>query len=485
MESTITFKSQKGNNFIYDNSMSYLINCHPILNEIIMSDKDKNDMMMHIIACFPGTTKEDFEYYYQKYLFLKDSGLFKEMNLEKRLSGRISSSIVDEQIANVNDVVFQVTNLCNLSCVYCCYGDLYDNSDRDTIHNVMDFTMAKRLIDFLVEKWNSALNLSHNGHIMIGFYGGEPLTNFSIIKQIVEYTKTIRLNNNATFLYNMTTNSMLLDKYMDFLVEHDFSLLLSLDGNEIHNALRIDINGNPSFTRVFKNIKALQQTYPDFFEHKVRFNSVLNKYSNVQEVQQFIQEEFHKETGIETITYSGIKKERLNDFFKIFRNYDENEETNNRTKDAGFFFYYHIGNAFRHHIDLLRQNKIDTPRIPTGTCLPFWKKMFITPGGNIYACERIGFKHVLGKVCENIMIDSQSIADKYNRFYDTVSKQCLHCYHADSCPSCMMQFEQINGNPVCPSVMTKKKYEEYLSEIISYLETHPDTYNKVNKMIFA
>ena len=133
MKSTITFKSQKENNYIYDNSLSYLINCHPILNEIIMSDKDKNDMMMRIIACFPDTTKEEFEYYYQKYLFLKDSGLFKEMNLEKRLSGRISSAIVDEQIANVNDVVFQVTNLCNLSCVYCCYGDLYDNSDNQKV----------------------------------------------------------------------------------------------------------------------------------------------------------------------------------------------------------------------------------------------------------------------------------------------------------------------------------------------------------------
>lgn len=55
--------------------------------------------------------------------------------------------------------------------------------------------MAKRLIDFLVEKWNSTLNLSHNGYIVIGFYESEPLTNFAIIKQIIEYTKTIRLNN--------------------------------------------------------------------------------------------------------------------------------------------------------------------------------------------------------------------------------------------------------------------------------------------------
>lgn len=447
MESTSLFKSQRGNFYLYDNKMSYLINCHPILSEIIvMSKEEGTNILQHLCKKFPQFTQDDFKYYYHKFLFLQENGLFQKMDMEKHLAGKISALTVDEQIANVNDIVFQITNLCNLSCVYCCYGELYDNTDRDTLHNVMNFSEAKKIIDYLVEKWNSTKNLSYKGQIMIGFYGGEPLTNFALIKQIVEYTKNIRLKNHATFLYNMTTNSTFLNKYMDFLVKHNFSLLLSLDGNKIHNSLRIDKKGKPSFDRVFKNIKLLQNTYPDFFKRNVRFNSVLNIKSDVLEVKKFIKEEFQKDTGIETITYSGIRNDKHDEFFKIYRHYDENEETLKKTKNAGFFFYYRLNNAFHHHIELLRKSRKETPKIPTGTCLPFWKKMFITPGGSIYACERIGFKHSLGQIRDKVNIDTEKIAEKYNSYYSAISRQCMHCYQADSCSLCMMQFEQAMGN---------------------------------------
>lgn len=492
MESSIVFETSKGNSYLYDNNHSMMINCHPVLHDIIsVSEKGNIELFDSIRVKYPHLSNEEYNYYYQKFLFFKESGLFEDINMKEHLSGRISSAIVEEQIANVDDVVFQVTNLCNLSCVYCCYGDLYDNTGRDTLHNTMDFSKAQKVIDYLVEKWNSNSNLSHNGNVMIGFYGGEPLVNFSLIKQIVEYTQTLRLENNATFLYTMTTNSILLDKYMDFLVKYDFSLLLSLDGNEIHNSLRIDKSGKASFRKVFENIKFLQKKYPDYFERKVRFNSVLNRYSSVKDIQKFIFEEFGKTTGIEAITYSGIKPDKRDDFLKIFKNYSEEDEDedytelSSRTKEAGFFFYYHIGNAYRHYIELLNPDKKNIPRIPTGTCLPFWKKMFITPGGKIYACERIGFQHVLGEINEKVEIDSEMIAQKYNQYYDDLSKQCAYCYQAESCPSCMMQFELVKGKPVCPSITSKKRFKEYLSDIMSYLEVSPDIYDKVNKMIFA
>lgn len=495
MESTVYFKTKGGNGYLYDSHTSYMINCHPMLQEFSFffpQAKGKEELFLLVHDKFPTATNDELEYYFQKYIFLKENGLFREIDMEKHLSGRITASVVEQQLANVNDLVFQVTNLCNLDCVYCCYGDLYENTGRDTLHNVMDFDKAKKIIDYLQQYWNSDTNLSHKGHIIIGFYGGEPLTNFPLIRQIVEYTQTLHLKNESTFLYTMTTNSILLDRYMDFLAEHEVLLLLSLDGNEIHNSLRIDKDGKPSFKRVYQNIKMLQQKYPDYFERKVNFNSVLNRYSDAAAVQKFIYEEFGKETGIEAITYSGIKKEKINKFRDIYRAYEETTDSSvpysqlfRATKDAGYFFYYHVGNAYRHHLDLLTTEKKELPRIPTGTCLPFWKKMFITPGGGIYACERIGFQHVLGYVDEEVKIDFDKIANKYNSYYEAISKQCVHCYQADSCPLCMMQFEQINGLPVCPSMSTKKKFQEYLSGIMSYLEKSPDLYNKVNKMIFA
>lgn len=124
----------------------------------------------------------------------------------------------------------------------------------------------------------------------------------------------------------MTTNAILLDRYMDFLVKNEISLLISLDGNRVHNQLRIDKRGKPSFDRVYANVKLLAKCYPDYFKRKVHFNSVLNHYSDIEEVHRFIYGEFNKVPGIETITYSGIKLDKLKLFQRIYRPFIESTE---------------------------------------------------------------------------------------------------------------------------------------------------------------
>ena len=64
----------------------------------------------------------------------------------------------------------------------------------------------------------------------------------------------------------MTTNAMLLHRYMDYLVEKDFSMLISLDGDEMGQSYRVDAVGNNSYQRVIKNIYLLRDSYPTFFE---------------------------------------------------------------------------------------------------------------------------------------------------------------------------------------------------------------------------
>lgn len=112
MESSIVFKTSKGNSYLYDNNHSMMINCHPVLHDIISaSGKGNIELFDNIRVKYPHLSNEEFNYYYQKYLFFKESGLFEDINMKEHLSGRISSAIVEEQIANVDDVVFQVTYL--------------------------------------------------------------------------------------------------------------------------------------------------------------------------------------------------------------------------------------------------------------------------------------------------------------------------------------------------------------------------------------
>ena len=494
MESTIYFESKRGNGYLYDMQNSSMVNCHPIVEELMKlpSDKNRSNIYGFLQEKFPSVPIEEIKFYYRKYNYLKENGFFKCVDLKKYLAGRISDAIVVQQLANVNNVVFQVTHQCNLNCVYCCYGDLYDHAGMNTRNNSMSFEQAKKVIDYLVDCWNSDLNLSQGGNIMFGFYGGEPLVNFELIEQIVKYAKTFQLKNHLTFLFSMTTNAILLDRYMDFLVKNEISLLISLDGNRVHNQLRIDKRGKPSFDRVYANVKLLAKCYPDYFKRKVHFNSVLNHYSDIEEVHRFIYGEFNKVPGIETITYSGIKLDKLKLFQRIYRPFIEStellrtrEKNSVQIKEAGYFFYYHIGNSYRHYVELLLNKKKKKSRIPAGTCLPFGRKLFVTPSVDLLACERIGFQHVLGKIEEVVKIDCVKIAEKYNRYYEAISKQCEHCYQADFCPHCLFQFDFKGGLPVCEVAMDENEYKEYLSDKISMLEIAPDLYNSVNTMIFA
>lgn len=75
--------------------------------------------------------------------------------------------------------------------------------------------------------------------------------NFELIKNIVNHIEDSKVPHRIV-KYNMTTNGVLLDKYIRFLVEKEFRILISLDGDEKGNSYRIDHNGYPSFTKVVK-----------------------------------------------------------------------------------------------------------------------------------------------------------------------------------------------------------------------------------------
>lgn len=495
MDTTTCFTTSNANSYLYDSENQYIVNIHPVIKQIAWMDKngllEKNEQRKHLSEKFPQLTESDLSFYLRKYFFLKENQFFQENSIQELLSARLTPKTVEDQLPNVDHLLFQVTADCNLQCRYCCYGELYENPEPHRTGS-LSFEQAKKVVDYLVPYWNSNRNISYQNKIIIGFYGGEPLVNFSLIKQIVEYVQTIRLKNQATFTFNMTTNSLLLDRYMDFLVEHDFSLLFSLDGNEIHDYLRVDKNNKPTFKRVFANIKKFQQIYPGFFKQNVQFNSLLNNQSNLEDIFSFIKQEFDKTPMIGSLSTHGLRTDKMDDFKKIFKSYQESEELGEklgsrsiRNKNAGYFFYYHLQNAYRQYYEILMRNKKPEKKIPTGTCLPFWKKMFISSSGEIYACERIGLEHILGYVKEEVKLDFEGIANLYNRYFDFIQKQCNECYQADFCSECLFQFHFKNGNPVCNNWQSASEHEKYLAKIIESLENNPASFDDINKMTFA
>ena len=220
-------------------------------NEYIYSDVGRFFIYLPSMENYINDREEENiaeDYYIRKYHFLQNHHLLDKEKIE--FSVNYSAELIRQNLACLRQLLIEVTDSCNLRCKYCGYGEFYNNYDQRETKN-QTFGNVKILIDYLAVLWKSEYNISQDNMVMIGFYGGEPLVNMKLIKEVIAYVESLNIHH-LRFGYNMTTNAILLDRYMDFLVEKDFKLLFSLDGNRQGSGYRVDKQGKPSFERVVK-----------------------------------------------------------------------------------------------------------------------------------------------------------------------------------------------------------------------------------------
>lgn len=401
----------------------------------------------------------------------------------------LNKEVICNNIRNLTQVTFEVTDACNLQCKYCGYGELYEGYDTREC-KTLPIEQAYSLLEYLYGNWQQSD--SHYKKTYISFYGGEPLLNMDFIRGVVGWIMNHQIPQ-CDFVFTMTTNGMLLDRYIDYLVEHDFKILVSLDGNRENDGYRVDFSGSPSFDRVFANVKSVQQRYPDFFEKNMEFNSVLHNLNDYQCIITFFQKEFNKIPSISELSISGVKEERKEEYLKMrndkFGSFNKvlDKERLKKSLFMGVpeisilctYLHAHSGNVYYSYRDLLvdQENRM---WYPTGTCLPFGKKMFVTVNGKILPCERIKQEYALGHVDEKgIIIDIDGIVDMYNQFYSKYIPQCSKCYHNNTCKHCMFQNADLHTKAKCPTFMNKESFELYESDQLRYLSKHPFLYKRI------
>ena len=166
---------------------------------------------------------------------------------------------------NLSMVILQLTQQCNLRCLYCTYSGSYTNRTHKNVR--MNFETVKKGIEFLID------NSKDKDEICIGFYGGEPLLEFELMKKSILYTKQITEGKETYFSF--TTNGTLFTKdIIEFLMLHDVHIVISLDGpKEIHDKNRkFAVSGCGTFEQVVKNLEFFKENYP---QTKIAFNTVL------------------------------------------------------------------------------------------------------------------------------------------------------------------------------------------------------------------
>jgi uncharacterized protein len=436
-------------------------------------------------------TPEQLRYYINKLNFLTENEYLEPVDTATRISRRLTSEDVLSQLANCDQLTFEVTEACNLDCEYCGYGKFYQRTGNDhRSRGTMDFPMAKRFLDYVVDHWNSNRNNSHNKAIDISFYGGEPLINFSLIKSIVEYAKSIPLTHNY-FTFSMTTNGTLLDKYMDFLAAHKITISISLDGNESHNGYRVFSGGRASYKSVQANIDLLRKTYPDYFEHYVQFISVLHNKNSGPEVMQYFKEQYGKPSLIMELNTAQIAPENEKEFWNTYRNLQESLETSGNycnirrdffkeipeIRETNSFLAAYGGFVYNHMYQLLHLEK-DQQFFPTATCLPFGKKVYLTVNGIILPCERIDNRYNLGTIDDKgVHLDFSEIARQYNDYYDQLHSLCRVCYKTLKCGECLFNLPGTDTKTQCSTCTSAGQLAKYLAHFISLLEENPNIYS--------
>jgi uncharacterized protein len=502
-------ESDRKNTYFYDQNKGNTQWCHPLLYHILKlhdqgTDVDQwytglKDGPIHIEGAGPiTTTKDEIAYYYRKYTMLREHGFFTPIDNSLYLSGRLTADQIRSSLANSRQVTFEVTDNCNLECEYCTYGKFYDDYDRRE-KKKLDPAVAKTFLDYLMGFINSPLNHSHDRLIYIGFYGGEPLLNVPFIREIVDYVNRLKPLHNR-FCFNMTTNALLLEKNMDFLVEHDFTLLISLDGDEYSNSYRVFKDGSPAYAEITGNIHALKNKYPEYFESRVNFNVVIHNRNAVDDVYRYFKTNFDKIPNLSELSPAGIKDSMRREFWDTYANINESlfQAEDYAMLEKALFTRLPNVNAVSKFVDRCsgfafdNYNELLSPdmpgeediRVPTGTCVPFSRKVFITANGKILPCERIGFQYGVGTVNEKkVDMDFEKMAETYNAYYDKIKSQCRACTNWNDCLQCVFYLDIEEPNPRCSGLMDKKQSSEFLAVNVSYLEENPQIYKKVMKEV--
>ena len=207
----------------------------------LFEQQDREAILVAMAEKYAGRadiTAQDLEDCYEQVVSLKESGKLFAEDTFAPMAGKLK----EKTSGVVKALCLHVAHTCNLNCAYCFASQGKYHGDRA----VMSFEVGKRALDFLVENSGTRRNLE------VDFFGGEPLMNFDVVKQLVAYARSIEKEKNKNFRFTLTTNGILVDDdVIDFANRECSNVVLSLDGRkEIHDRYRVDYAGNGSWEKI-------------------------------------------------------------------------------------------------------------------------------------------------------------------------------------------------------------------------------------------
>ena len=312
----------------------------------------------------------------------------------------------------IKALCLHVAHTCNLNCSYCFASQGKYQGDRA----IMSFEVGKRAFDFLIENSGTRRNLE------VDFFGGEPLMNWDVVKQLVAYARSIEKQHNKNFRFTLTTNGLLIDdEVIDFLNKEMSNVVLSLDGRrEVHDLFRKDYAGNGSYERIVPKFRRLVEARggKDYY---VRGTFTHNNVDFTNDILHMADLGF-TELSMEPVVCAptdpcALTKE---DMPKIFEQYEIlAKEMIKRKKEGRPFTFYH------YMLDL-KNGPCIYKRI-TG-CGSGTEYMAVTPWGELFPCHQfVGDpKYSLGNIYDGIT--NTAIQDEFRSCNAYARPECADCW---------------------------------------------------------
>ena len=320
----------------------------------------------------------------------------------------------------VKALCLHIAHDCNLACQYC----FAEEGEYHGRRALMSFEVGKKALDFLIANSGNRRNLE------VDFFGGEPLMNWQVVKDLVAYGREQEKLHDKKFRFTLTTNGVLLnDEVMEFCNREMGNVVLSIDGRkEVHDKMRPFRKGAGSYDLI---VPKFQQFAESRHQDKYYVRGTFTHYNL-----DFSEDVLHlADLGFKQISVEPVVAEpkepyaiREEDLPKLFEEYDKLAVEMIRRHKSGEDF-----NFFHFMIDLEGGPCVAKRLSGCGSGTEY---LAVTPWGDFYPCHQFvgNEKFLLGNVDEGIL--NTDIRDEF---------KCCNVYAKEKCRKCFARFYSSGG----------------------------------------
>ena len=377
-------------------------------------------------------------------------------------------------------LVLEMTKSCNFRCKYCILSDIYEDNDQYSLGQ-MPKNILKKSLDFFIK------TSSDSDVLTVSFYGGEPFMCFESIKWCVEYMLKNAIGKKISFT-TTTNGSLLTEEIIDYIVEHDFRMMLSLDGpKSLHDANRVFADGQATYDVVTSKLEYIKNSYPEFFERNVTFHAVVTSRQYTNEVIGYFNDSYKNrfnysfvQPGYDEEKFLSKFSDKTSNELVQYSHRDFYQETINKIKvdpyiDDSMTYLYDKEIA---EVLKIRPRENNDYFWPGGTCDIGCRRIFVDIKGKIFPCEKVTYAddtNCIGDVEKGF--DIKKILELIRDYEDT-SVPCQSCWCANMCKRCWKQMKI--DESYCEN-MRRGVYDQIANSLKILFET-PDIIKRYDKV---